>query len=333
MMHYITVDTGTTNTRVKVWRQDAVVARAFAAVGVRDTAITGSRRKLQEGVREALAAACAEAGIAAADAAAVVASGMISSNVGLHEVPHVVAPAGVVELAAGMAAASVPEVCVQPIWFIPGVKNAVSPVDIDNCEQMDIMRGEEAEVFGVVARMEVRGPAVFVLPGSHSKFIALDGVGRITACLTTMAGELLDVITNNTILANALGHSLASRVDGRMVLAGADHARRVGLTRACFTVRILDQFTGCGVEEKASFLLGAVLGTDLTALKNSRALAADPAMPLYIMGKRELRAAFRILLENDPHFRGGLFEVGEDIAEDVAGFGALTVARARGVVV
>lgn len=330
-MYLITIDTGTTNTRVNIWRNDSVVARSSVAVGVRDTAVTGSRHKLQQGVREALAVACAEAGIAVDDAGAVIASGMITSNVGLHEVPHVAAPAGLRELAAGMVAAAVPEVCGRPIWFVPGVKNAVSRVDIDNCEEMDIMRGEEAEVFGVVARLAVSGPAVFVLPGSHSKFVALDGAGRITGCLTTLAGELLGVITNNTILAGALGHSFASRVDEKMLLAGAAHARRVGLGRTCFTVRILDQFTGHSTEEKANFLLGAVLSTDLEALRNSRALAVDPAAPVYITGKRELREAFGVLLRADEYFCGELREVGDDILADVAGFGALTVARARGV--
>lgn len=331
-MYLITIDTGTTNTRVNVWMDDRVVARSSVAVGVRDTAVTGSRHKLQQGVREAMAAACESAGIAVDEAGAVVASGMISSNVGLHEVPHVPAPAGLRELADGMVAAAVPEVCGQPVWFVPGVKNSVSPVDIDNCEEMDIMRGEEAEVFGVVARLAVSGPAAFVLPGSHSKFVALDGTGRITGCLTTLAGELLGVITNHTILANALEHSFASRVDEKMLLAGAAHARRVGLGRTCFTVRILDQFTGHGTEEKANFLLGAVLATDLMALKNSRALAVDPAAPVYIMGKRELREAFGVLLRADDFFCGTLREVGDDILEDIAGFGALTVARARGVI-
>ena len=331
-MFYLTVDTGTTNTRVKVWRDDRVVAGAFAAVGVRDTAVTGNRTKLQQGVREALAAACAEAGITVAEAGAIVASGMITSNVGLHEVPHLNAPAGIEDLAAGMVDAVVPEVADQPIWFIPGVKNSIGTVDIDNCEKMDIMRGEEVEAFGLIRRLGLREPAVFILPGSHTKFIIMDDRQRIAGCLTTMAGELLSVITNNTILANALQNSFVSSVDEQMVLKGAECARQVGLSRACFTVRILDQFTECVVEEKANFLLGAMIQTDLTALRYSRTFSVRPEMPVFITGKREMRTAFHAVLRQDNFFRGQLQAVGDEALEDVAGYGAMTVARARGIV-
>ncbi len=331
-MFYVTVDTGTTNTRVKVWRHDRVVAGTFAAVGVRDTAVTGSRAKLQQGVREALAAACAEAGITVAEAGAIVASGMITSNVGLHEVPHLPAPVGIGELAAGMVDAVIPEVADKPIWFIPGVKNSIGAVDIDNCEKMDIMRGEEVETFGLVRRLGLNGPAIFILPGSHTKFIVLDDRRRIAGCLTTLAGELLSVITNNTILANALHNSFASSVDEQMVLKGAECARQVGLSRACFTVRILDQFTSCGVEEKASFLLGAMIQTDLTALRHSSAFSVRPEMPVLITGKREMRAAFHSVLRKDGYFRGQLQPVADEVLEDIAGYGAMTVARERGIV-
>ncbi len=331
-MYYLTVDTGTTNTRVKVWRDDRVVAGAFAAAGVRDTAVTGSRSKLQQGVRQALTEACAAAGVATADVEAIVASGMITSNVGLHEVPHVAAPAGIGDLAAGMAAAQVPAVADRPIWFVPGVKNATGRVDADNCETMDIMRGEEVEVFGLVRRLAIAGPAVFVLPGSHTKFVVMNGERRIAGCLTTLAGELLSVITQDTILKSALQGSFVSSVDEAMVLEGAACARRVGLSRACFTVRILDQFTDYGVQAKANFLLGAVLQTDLLALRSSRAFAVSPEMPVFIMGKSVLRDAFHALLQAEGFFRGGLRPVAEDVAEDIAAFGAMTVARERGIV-
>ncbi|MDT8899894.1 2-dehydro-3-deoxygalactonokinase [Anaeroselena agilis] len=331
-MFYLTVDTGTTNTRVRVWRGDRVVAGAFAAVGVRDTAVTGSRARLQQGVREALSAACAEAGITVDDAGAIVASGMITSNVGLHEVPHLAAPAGLEDLAAGMVAAVVPEVADKPIWFIPGVKNSIGTVDLDNCERMDIMRGEEVEAFGLVRRLGLRDASIVVLPGSHTKFILMNDRQRIAGCLTTLAGELLSVITNNTILASALNSSFVNSINEQMVLRGAECARQVGLSRACFTVRILDQFTGCDVAEKANFLLGAVVQTDLTALRFSWTFAIRPEMPVYIAGKRELRAAFHAVLQQDGFFRGTLQAIDDEVLQDIAGFGAMTVARERGLV-
>ncbi|WP_286673715.1 MULTISPECIES: hypothetical protein [Symbiopectobacterium] len=42
-MYSVTIDTGTTNTRVFVWQDNRIIAEASQAVGVRDTAITGSK--------------------------------------------------------------------------------------------------------------------------------------------------------------------------------------------------------------------------------------------------------------------------------------------------
>ncbi len=93
-MHILTIDTGTTNTRVTVWRDQQALCQAARQVGVRDTAISGSPVALQNGVRQTIAAALDDARLEMAQIDLVLGSGMITSNVGLHEVPHVLAPAG-----------------------------------------------------------------------------------------------------------------------------------------------------------------------------------------------------------------------------------------------
>lgn len=85
------------------------------------------------------------------------ASGMITADVGLVEVPHVTAPAGLEELSASLAPVLVPDVCPLPIHFIPGVKNRVSGVSLETFEAMDIMRGEEVEACALIDRLGVRG--------------------------------------------------------------------------------------------------------------------------------------------------------------------------------
>src|ERR1035437_8830073 len=237
-MLIITIDSGTSNTRAKLWQDGRLLAKSFAEVGVRDTVISGSRQKLQMGVRQAILEAAQTAGIDIREVGLILASGMITSNVGLCEVPHVIAPAG--------------------------IKNNVGAVDLSTYEAMDIMRGEEVETFGLIEQLKLQGPAIFVLPGSHSKFISIDVGNRVTACLTTLAGELLDIITGHTILAGALGRSFAQEFDELMLLEGARCAKRVGLGRACFSVRILELFSATNANQRANFLLGAVLATDLT---------------------------------------------------------------------
>ncbi|GGP17547.1 2-dehydro-3-deoxygalactonokinase [Silvimonas iriomotensis] len=331
-MNILTIDTGTTNTRVTLWRNAEAVCQAARQVGVRDTAITGSAVTLQNGVRETIAAALEKANTSMSAVDLVLASGMITSNVGLYEIPHVLAPAGRAELAAAMREASIPEVCDKPIWFVPGVRNRVDNIGLHNCEAMDMMRGEEVETMALISRLNIDRPTVMVLPGSHSKFVHVDDERRITGCVTTLAGELLHVITHNTILAGSLDSDFATEIDTEMLLAGARSAGKIGLGRACFTVRILDQFTIYERNARANFLLGAVLGADLLTLKNSSAIGMTPGTQFVVTGKAMLREALALLVKHDDFFSGRILVTSEDQQAHLAGFGVIDVARARGLV-
>lgn len=331
-MYIATIDTGTSNTRVKIWEKGKVISRAFVGVGVRDTAITGSKAKLQQGVKDAIELALKQENIKISEVGLFLASGMITSNVGLYEVPHVWAPAGIEELARCMVPARIDEVMDRPIWFVPGIKNCLKDINLQNCEEMDIMRGEEVETFGIVERLKIEESAVIILPGSHTKFVGLNGDKQITGCITTLAGELLSVVTNDTVIANALKNSFVEKINKELIIAGAGYSKKVGLNRACFTIRILDQFTNYAVNDKANFLLGAVLENDLLALKNSRALNISTEQHVIIGGSEVLKRAFEILVESDDYFTGQVHVVDDELMKDMAGFGSILAAKARGLI-
>ncbi|VFS46648.1 2-dehydro-3-deoxygalactonokinase [Budvicia aquatica] len=86
-MFIVTIDSGTTNTRVRVCKGNTVIAEASGAVGVRDTAITGSQCVLVQGVRDVLCQALSQANVnVECDEMQILASGMITSNMGLCEI-------------------------------------------------------------------------------------------------------------------------------------------------------------------------------------------------------------------------------------------------------
>ena len=330
-MVVLTIDTGTTNTRVCLWQNSRVLGAASAGVGVRDTAITGSRIALQEAVRGAIAEVLAHASLTPADVALTLASGMFTSALGLHEVPHLLTPCGRQELADGMVKVSLPEIFSRPLWLIPGVRNHVSPLSLANCESMDMMRGEEVEVIGLLNRLQTRDAALFVMPGSHTKMVAVDTAGRIRGCATTLAGELLQTVTQNTILAATLGSEFAATLDAGMVLAGAASANLTGFGRTCFSVRILEQQGLAERNARANYLLGAVLASDLLTLKNSTALCATPSTHLIIAGSGVLQQALALLIGDDGYFVSPATVVDAACQTHLAGFGALQVAVARGL--
>lgn len=328
----VTIDTGTTNTRVTVWRGGEAVARAASEVGVRDTSITGSTDSLKRGVAAAIRAALADVDVAAEDVTLFLASGMITSDVGLVQVPHVPAPAGIDDLARAMVQATIADVAPAPIWFVPGVRNDVGEVNLATCEAMDVMRGEEVETFGFLQHLGLRGPVLLILPGSHTKIVHVDADTRITGSMTTLAGELLAVITRQTILAGSLRHSFADVIDEAMAIRGAALAAQVGLSRACFGVRILEQFAGAGPAALASFLAGAVVGTDLVAIVNTAAVPAGRDVPVLVGGTNALARLFALLVRRDARFAGDVTLADAATMRDAAGVGAMAVARARSLI-
>ena len=330
-MYIATIDTGTTNTRVKLWHEGKLITASSVGVGVRDTGITGSKKKLKQGVKEAIQLVLDKASLAHSDIGLYLASGMITSNVGLYELPHVAAPAGVSELAEQMISATIHEVMDHPIWFVPGIKNNVPEVTVQNCEAMDIMRGEEVETLGLLNHLDLNGSALLILPGSHSKFVRVDTKRRITGCVTTLAGELLSVLTTDTILASSLDKSFARTLEPEMVLLGAKYARKFGLTRTCFSVRILDQFTDSSVNSKANFLAGAISSSDLQAIKQGSAMGDCQELPVIIGGSNLIAEVFEVLVKQDDYFNGDLITIDSTVMMDTSGFGAIMTARARGL--
>lgn len=306
MKYVITIDTGTTNTRTFLWDENrALAASARAEVGVHDTAIDGHNGRLKQAVRDCLNALLTQAGISYSDVSRVMACGMITSNVGLAEIPHVPAPAGKKELAERCVSRLLEDVCPLPILFVPGVKNDLPAVDADHFEAMDIMRGEETETVAILDAFPKGKPYLLVLPGSHTKFVRVDGQGRICGCLTTITGELLDCITKNTVIADSVGRQFVTTetYDRETVLRGFDTALKTGLGRAAFSARILNMFVEKDKEKIANYILGAALASDVQAMHASAALRAEPEMNVIVSGKNPLRRAIVDILTHDGFFQ------------------------------
>ena len=330
MGYIITLDTGTTNTRAILWDENRnIISVRKAAVGVRNTAIDGNNSRLKQAVRQCLEELLFDAEISYEEILSIIASGMITSNVGLIEIPHCIAPAGIDDLARAVRTVELPEVCPVPIHFIPGIKNNISCVTFDNVEQMDIMRGEEVEACPIIEQFAGKSPFLLVLPGSHMKFISVDREGKITGCLTSISGELLASITNDTIIADAVEHKFVEEVtyDKEVLIRGYKNASMQGLGRACFSARILSQFVTKDADKIANYILGAVLASDIQAVKNSRAIHTERQMKVIVGGKNPLRKAILDLLTYD----GGFAEVEEYTEENIplSAEGAYIVADRR----
>ena len=295
---YLIVDCGTTNLRVTLLDENKnKVDTVKAEGGVRHTSIDGHNGRLRTLLRQSMETVLSRNGYAMEDVERCVASGMITCALGLLEVPHVAAPAGAAELRAGMQQKVFEDIAPFAIEFIPGMRNFAGPVDLENFSEMDMMRGEEVEAIGLYKLLRPKGAAMFVLPGTHNKFVAMDSQGRMTACMTSISGELLDAVTHHTIIAEAVGHSFvdADLYDSEYAKAGARECAVSGLGRAAFAGRILATLGGKDKAKLQSYLLGAVLALDVQALQSF--VGDNENVEAYIAGKAPLQQCFCDVME------------------------------------
>ena len=331
--YIITIDGGTTNTRCILWGSgQRRIDEERRTVGVRNTSIDGNNSGLKQAVRECIEQLLERNGVSYDQIHRIIGSGMITSDVGLVVVPWITAPAGVKELAANIAEISLPDICPIPICFIPGIKNGEGPFDLENIEAMDIMRGEEVEGVAILDKFPPGKPMLLILPGSHNKFVSVDAEGKMTGCLTSISGELLASITNDTIIAKSVGKQFVEEetYDREWLLKGYDNAKRTGLGRTCFTARILQLFYEDAPPKIANFVLGAALQGDVTAVMHSDALKVSPDTTVVVGGKNPLRQAIVDILEHEGYFARIETYVPEE-GIPLSALGAYLVAEKNGI--
>lgn len=331
---YLTIDTGTTNTRVTLWSTDIQkIDIEKKEIGVRNTAIEKSNQNLKKAVKECILTVLKRNDICFENIKCILGSGMITSNVGLFEIPHLIAPVGEKEILEGMKKILLEDVAPIPIWFIPGVKNQKNDdINFQDIEAMDIMRGEEIETIGLLNYFPKNKNYLFVLPGSHTKFVSVDSKGNIVGCLTSITGEILSSITNNTIIADSVGKEFATNetYDKEFLLKGYDISRKTGLGRAAFSTRILNQFLINDKSKLTSYLLGAVLASDMQAVKNSLALKITNQTEIVIAGKDPLKRALVDIFKYDGEFKN-IYSAHKDQETDIAGKGSCYLAKQKGI--
>lgn len=271
MTAYIVVDSGTSNTRVRLWQDGCIRAVALRPVGARDTAAAGHNRALRAGLRDAIAEVRR-----GGPADAVICSGMITSGLGLIEVPHLHAPVRLEALAEALVQARFPDVCELPFYFVPGIKTQPAGslpsgrLDADTLSATDLMRGEETEVAGLLCDTPLVGRAVFVHLGSHHKAIEVVEGKAIHSSRTALTGELLDAVRHHSVLAGSLPNTLEVEPAADMWRLGLELVRKHGLGRALFLVRAGEQLWGHSPEQAAAMLIGMLVGLDLQMIEAYR---------------------------------------------------------------
>lgn len=179
----------------------------------------------------------------------IMASGMITSRQGWIELPYVACPAGLRSIAANLYAHTSKHG--RDIHFVPGISTR-------NADGMpDVIRGEETQVLGATAG----GTEHFVTPGTHSKWIDVEG-GEIRHFSTYMTGEVFALLKNHSILGRLMtGETNSPDAFERGVRIGLSDP--AGFLHHIFSTRTLALFNEMPADHLSSHLSGLVIGTEI----------------------------------------------------------------------
>lgn len=267
---YAVIDCGTTNTRVYVIDENRnIVGQGLRKVGVRNTSMTGSKDALRQGVCEAVQEAAAAAGIGIEEIEFAIASGMITSEIGLMEIPHSIAPVGLEELAANAKLVPGGEAIPLdiPILFIRGIRNDYGEANLRNIRRVDFMRGEETQMIGILDEFGQTEPMNVIVLSSHTKLIHANVKGQVEASLTTISGQLYEAVCKQTMIGKSLTEESAEISGGysfEEIVAIADEmVEQTGLDRCLLIPRFMQVLLQTDYKERNLFIDASIAADDM----------------------------------------------------------------------
>lgn len=248
-MNFISCDWGTTNFRLR-WIGGPAGAEVRTGEGSATLAALG-------GDRAAAFRATLDRGLAQLGAPTdlpIAISGMASSTIGWHELPYARVPFSLDGRDAITAKLD------GRVILISGFRSGT-----------DMLRGEETQALGLAAQLggELPARAQFILPGTHSKHLAVDA-GRITGLTTYMTGELFDLLARQSVLRHSTDPGAA--FERAAFLEGVAESQRRPLPAALFRVRTRQVLDQQAAPANTSFLSGLLIGTELAEV----AMADEP---------------------------------------------------------
>lgn len=179
-------------------------------------------------------------------------SGMIGSRQGWVEASYVATPVGIGDLAVGLARVPFEATDVR---IVPGLKTT-------DGGKHDVIRGEETQIFGALARLGVESGR-FLLPGTHSKWATVEA-NRVSGFATYMTGEIFSAAREHTILGRLMREGSASGSGFlRGVADGAEPGAPGALLHRLFGVRTAGLFEEIGGVDLADYLSGLLIGAEV----------------------------------------------------------------------
>lgn len=323
-MYLATIDCGTTNSRVYIVDETGeIIHRAIEKVGVRDTAIAGSNQVLKDGLRSLFKRALEEANLQPSDITCILSSGMITSELGLYEIPHLWAPCSLDELAENLTRVEGLDVFPEsiPLYFVRGIKNPFDPntITVQDVGTLDFMRGEEAQMAGLLDQPETKLPLMATILSSHTKFVPIDAEKRIRGSVTTISGQLYEAILKETFVGKSVraedDFDDSDYFDARIVDDAYDEIQRGGLNRSLMYIRFLDVLVHAPWYERKLYTEALIAADDMRSISQVQELTGISPLNFIFVGLERRCRIYEHLLRNkvNPEYQVRMITSQEEI--------------------
>ncbi|MEJ5067775.1 2-dehydro-3-deoxygalactonokinase [Enterobacter sp. MYb186] len=266
---FVVIDSGSSATRIYLLKfsDTRVIDKVIITEGVNSTLTSGSRDILRQSMANGVKQLLARNGLAENDIAFIIASGMITSNLGLHEVPHRIAPASIAELAQHTVKFAENELLALsiPVILIPGIKNDTTP-SWANLRGIDLMRGEETQAAGILLGYQPRLPCTLIELGSTTKLISINEQGQIAGSITSLSGQIYAAIVKQTFVSSSVTTSAeepAEEIDRDIIDAACRSVADSGFLRTVLMTRFLQFSFPTTASQRKLFLESAMAGDDV----------------------------------------------------------------------
>ena len=299
-MYYVYFDSGTTNTRVYLIKDRQVMAYGKQAIGSKDSSIAGDSAVLIRGIKELYDRMLNENNLSDQDITEIYASGMVTSPFGIKEVPHVTVPVSIDKLHSQIYSYDEPDFFKREIKLIRGVKTIPDGFVVDRNNIIDVnnMRGEEVEIFGLLTRLPVMRrskPTAVFLPGSHTHVVYIEN-GVIQDILSNFCGELFYAISSSTILSSSIDSQI-EKLDEAMLRMGYEKLTEYGVNRALYLVNAMKIFDILTKTERTSYFEGVIVGGVIQAFEKTRTKKWKNVEEVIVAGGGAMADACAILLK------------------------------------
>lgn len=330
------IDCGTTNTRVYILDDSyRIIGKGARKAGVRDTAITGSKNVLQDGIKEAFFIALKEANARLEDIKFAIASGMITSELGLIDIPHITAPAGLDEISQSVVVVQDTSVFPLdiPVMFIRGIKNNYGSTGLSGIRSIDFMRGEETQVIGILKELGAKVPLNVIVLSSHTKLIHIDQEEKIAGSITTISGQIYEAVKKETSIGKCFigeKNGYSEEFFSKEILNIAyDSVTKSGFLRTLLMPRFMEVLLQTNWYERKFFVDCAIASEDMKILNEAKGLMGfNLDTDFILVGNVERCRIYDHLIRNIEGFKGSILSISDIYKVDMLAInGAVEIAK------